>query len=365
MGLVFVKQQTARIIERFGAFKGVLEPGFHLSNALTDSYAGYYHGTSWVTEIPLYRQTINPKAEKYRSRDQSFVTVDIRYDIQITDPRKFVYSHGNYPMARIDLEIQDVIKVFIESRPIDEVLVSRSALEAAVAHNLRVPAGLCEVLGFDLIMFKVENLGPDPERSAIDRQMDIARRAAELQRIKNENESNLLLEKENDKRKREWAVIVENNKVASGRLDQEQQIQGKRIKHEAETKLALVKTEAHLEAEKAKAEAQLVAEKAKAAHALDLATAQNALEVAKLNLQISELNAQAAAMPEIQRMRMIRESGGDWQTIDMHTKTMEALGKFGRSTHVISADALPLSTFLTHTGLFGKPPLLENKPVNE
>ena len=89
-GVRIVPQQSAWVVERFGRFHGVLEPGLNLIIPFLDKVA-YVHS---LKEVPL-----DVPEQVCITKDNTQLAVDGVLYYQVTDPRLASYGSANYIAA--------------------------------------------------------------------------------------------------------------------------------------------------------------------------------------------------------------------------------------------------------------------------
>ncbi|MGA8261971.1 MAG: SPFH domain-containing protein [Arenicellales bacterium] len=125
-GVRVVPQQHAWIIERFGRFHRVLEPGLNLVIPLFDKVA---------YKFDLREAPINVPEQSCITKDNTQIMIDGVLYLQITDPRKAAYGTSN-PFQAVEQLSQTVMRSDVGKKQLDEVLSSRSELNASIVDEL-------------------------------------------------------------------------------------------------------------------------------------------------------------------------------------------------------------------------------------
>lgn len=125
-GLRIVPQQHAWVIERLGRYSRTLQPGLNLLIPFVDSVA--YKFDLRETPIPVERQVCITK-------DNTQISIDGVLYMQITDARAAAYGTTG-PMQAVEQLAQTVMRSDVGKKQLDEVLSSRSELNASIVSEL-------------------------------------------------------------------------------------------------------------------------------------------------------------------------------------------------------------------------------------
>jgi regulator of protease activity HflC (stomatin/prohibitin superfamily) len=125
-GIRIVPQQRAWIVERFGRFHNVLEPGLNLIIPLFDQ-AAY--------KFDLREAPINVAEQSCITKDNTQIMIDGILYLQITDPKKAAYGTSD-PFMAVEQLAQTVMRSDIGKKNLDDVLSSRSELNTAIVQEL-------------------------------------------------------------------------------------------------------------------------------------------------------------------------------------------------------------------------------------
>src|SRR5438034_4436746 len=121
-----VPQQRAWIVERWGKFHAVLEPGLNFVVPLIDR-AAYRHD---LREIPL---DVPPQI--CITKDNTQLQVDGILYFQVTDPRLASYGSSNYELAITQLA-QTTLRSVIGRMELDRTFEERDQINASVVAAL-------------------------------------------------------------------------------------------------------------------------------------------------------------------------------------------------------------------------------------
>jgi regulator of protease activity HflC (stomatin/prohibitin superfamily) len=125
-GIRIVPQQRAWIVERFGRFRSVLEPGLNLIIPLFDQVA---------YKFDLRESPINVAEQSCITKDNTQIMIDGILYLQITDPKKAAYGTSD-PFLAVEQLAQTVMRSDIGKKNLDDVLSSRSELNTAIVEEL-------------------------------------------------------------------------------------------------------------------------------------------------------------------------------------------------------------------------------------
>src|SRR3954462_7330519 len=146
-GVRIVPQQFAYVVERFGRFKEVLQPGLNLIIPFLDHIA-YTHS---LKEVPL-----DVPEQTCITRDNTQLAVDGILYYQVTDPRLASYGSANY-IAAISQLAQTTLRSVIGKMELDKTFESREDI------NRHIVAELDEAgrsWGIKVLRYEIKSLTP-------------------------------------------------------------------------------------------------------------------------------------------------------------------------------------------------------------
>lgn len=149
MGTVTVKSGQTAIVERFGKFHSVKEPGFHWLNPFTQKVA---------TKLDMRLQQLGVVCES-KTADNVFVkiTVSIHYRI-VKDRVDRAYYEMSNPVDQIRAYVFDVVRAEVPKKTLDEVFVVKEELAGAI--KVALQRTMTEY-GFEIIATPVTDIDPD------------------------------------------------------------------------------------------------------------------------------------------------------------------------------------------------------------
>jgi regulator of protease activity HflC (stomatin/prohibitin superfamily) len=145
-----VPQQHALVIERWGKFHAVLEPGLNFVVPIVDRVA-YRHD---LREIPL-----DVPSQICITKDNTQLQVDGILYFQVTDPRLASYGSSNYVVAITQLA-QTTLRSVIGRMELDRTFEERDHINAQVVEALDLAAANW---GVKVLRYEIKDLTPPKE----------------------------------------------------------------------------------------------------------------------------------------------------------------------------------------------------------
>ncbi len=152
-GVRVVPQATARVVERFGRYQRVLEPGLNLIVPFVDTLR---------PSLDLREQVVTFPPQQVITKDNLVVGIDTVIYFQITDPRAATYEIQNYLQAIEQLAVT-TLRNAVGNLALEESLTSRETV------NSQLGAVLDEATGkWGIKVARVEIKGIEPPVSIKD-----------------------------------------------------------------------------------------------------------------------------------------------------------------------------------------------------
>jgi regulator of protease activity HflC (stomatin/prohibitin superfamily) len=180
-GFFTVEQQTRVIVERFGRFHRVAEPGLRWKTPVMDRVAGRVSHRVRELEIKVESKT----------RDDVFVDLLIAvqfYVPETTEAVKWAYYKLTNPHQQISSYVFDTVRALVPDMPVDHVFSEKDKIALAVKERLQ---GTMTQFGFTIMQTLVNDIQPDAtvkeamnKVNASARLRDAARNEAEAQKIR-------------------------------------------------------------------------------------------------------------------------------------------------------------------------------------
>jgi regulator of protease activity HflC (stomatin/prohibitin superfamily) len=162
---VLVPQQNVMILERFGRFVKVLEPGFQLKWPVID-FVSYHHS--------LKEQVLPIDSQTAITKDNVKNKIDGVLYFKITDPYKASYE-VSHPIRALSLLAQTSMRSEIGRIDLDRTFLERESLNAHIKASLNEASGKW---GIECMRYEIKDIKPPEE---IRRSMELQ---AESERIK-------------------------------------------------------------------------------------------------------------------------------------------------------------------------------------
>ena len=177
----FVPQASAFVIERFGVFKEVWDPGVHIKVPFIDRIA---------RKISMKERILDYPPQPVITKDNVTMQIDTVVYYMVTDPRLYSYGHDN-PMLAIEKLTATTLRNIVGDLELDETLTSRELV------NSKMRVILDEVSdpwGIKVVRVEVKNILPPSDiQSAMEKQMKAEREKREsILRAEGEKQSQIL-----------------------------------------------------------------------------------------------------------------------------------------------------------------------------
>jgi len=148
-GLFIVKQQTAAIVERFGKFVGIRQPGLHLKIPLADKIAGRM--SLKILQLDVIVET--------KTKDDVFVKLKVSVQYKVVTASVYdAFYKLDYPQDQITSYVFDVIRAEVPKMKLDDVFEKKNDIANAVKGELNEAM---TNYGYDIIKALVTDIDPD------------------------------------------------------------------------------------------------------------------------------------------------------------------------------------------------------------
>lgn len=149
--LFIVKQQTAAIIERFGRFIGVRQPGLRIKIPIIDRISG---------RISLRVLQLDVAVET-KTKDDVFTKLKISVQYKVIKDRVWeAFYKLDSPQDQITSYVFDVVRAVVPKMKLDDVFEKKDEIANAVKGELNDAMGN---YGYDIIRALVTDIDPDVE----------------------------------------------------------------------------------------------------------------------------------------------------------------------------------------------------------
>jgi regulator of protease activity HflC (stomatin/prohibitin superfamily) len=150
-GLFIVKQQTAAIIERFGRFLVIRQPGLHIKIPLIDKVAGRL--SLRILQLDVIVET--------KTKDDVFVKLKVSVQYKVLSDKVYdAFYKLDYPQDQITSYVFDVVRAEVPKMKLDDVFEKKDDIANAVKRELN---DAMINYGYDIIKALVTDIDPDQQ----------------------------------------------------------------------------------------------------------------------------------------------------------------------------------------------------------
>ncbi|MCP4439384.1 MAG: SPFH domain-containing protein [Aureispira sp.] len=149
MSFRIVKEKSAGVVERFGKFQRILQPGFHILIPLLDKMAG---------KVNLKVQQLDVHIET-KTRDNVFVKLQASVHVKIMKVKvREAFYELDDPYGQISSYIFDVVRAEVPKLDLDDVFARKDDIATAVKAEL---AEHMDKYGYSIIQTLITDIDPD------------------------------------------------------------------------------------------------------------------------------------------------------------------------------------------------------------
>lgn len=180
LAIKIVQQYQQGLVERFGRFRKILDPGFHMIVPFIEK----------VQRIDMREQVVDVPPQEVITKDNVVVTVDAVVYYQATDPVKLAYNISNFILAATKLA-QTNLRNVVGDLDLDAALTSREKINT----ELRVILDeATDVWGTRVVRVEIQRIDPPMDvTDAMHRQMKAERdRRAQVTEAEGEKRAAIL-----------------------------------------------------------------------------------------------------------------------------------------------------------------------------
>jgi regulator of protease activity HflC (stomatin/prohibitin superfamily) len=188
--MIIVPMREHCVLERFGSFRRVLEPGFHLLIPFLDRIAYRHEIREQVFDIP---------EQSCITRDNIQVAVDGLVYLKVMDAKRASYGIGDYRLASINLA-QTTMRSEIGKLTLGDTFYERDKLNESIVREIDKAS---DPWGIKVMRYEIKNISPSKQVvHTLEKQMTAEReKRAEITLATAEKESKILIS-EGEKQKR-------------------------------------------------------------------------------------------------------------------------------------------------------------------
>lgn len=180
--MIVVPMRQSCVLERFGNFRRVLAPGFHLLVPLLDKIAYRHEMREQVLDIP---------AQSCITKDNIQVAVDGLVYLKVMDAQKASYGIGDYRLASINLA-QTTMRSEIGKLTLGDTFHERDRLNESIVREIDKAS---DPWGIKVLRYEIRNISPSKHVvHTLEKQMEAEReKRAEITLATAEKESKILI----------------------------------------------------------------------------------------------------------------------------------------------------------------------------
>jgi len=162
LAIKIIQQHEQGLIERFGRFRKILDPGLHLIIPFIEK----------VQKVDMREQVVDVPPQEVITKDNVVVTVDAVVYYQATDPVKLMYNVANFIVAATKLA-QTNLRNVVGDMELDAALTSREVINTELRTILDEAT---DVWGTRVVRVEIQRIDPPGDvTDAMHRQMKAER----------------------------------------------------------------------------------------------------------------------------------------------------------------------------------------------
>ena len=162
LAVKIIQQHEQALLERFGRFRKILDPGFHLIIPFIEK----------IQKVDMREQVVDVQPQEVITKDNVVVTVDAVVYYQATDPVKLKYNVANFIVPATKLA-QTNLRNVIGDMELDAALTSREVINAELREILDEAT---DVWGTRVVRVEIQRIDPPQDvTDAMHRQMKAER----------------------------------------------------------------------------------------------------------------------------------------------------------------------------------------------
>ena len=162
LAIKIIQQHEQGLIERFGRFRKILDPGLHLIMPFIEK----------IQKVDMREQVADVPPQEVITKDNVVVTVDAVVYYQATDPVKLMYNVANFIVAATKLA-QTNLRNVVGDMDLDDALTSREVINTELRTILDEAT---DVWGTRVVRVEIQRIDPPADvTDAMHRQMKAER----------------------------------------------------------------------------------------------------------------------------------------------------------------------------------------------
>ena len=210
-GLFMVKQQTAAIIERFGKFLVIRQPGLHIKIPLVDRIAGRL--SLKILQLDVIVET--------KTKDDVFVKLKVSVQYKVLPEKVYdAFYKLDFPQDQITSYVFDVIRAEVPKMKLDDVFEKKDDIAIAVKSELN---DAMVNYGYDIIKALVTDIDPDAQVKEAMNRINAAEREKVAAQYEGDAARILIVEKakaEAESKRLQWQGIADQRREIARGLEE-------------------------------------------------------------------------------------------------------------------------------------------------
>lgn len=232
LGIFTIKQQTAAIVERFGKFHSIRNPGLHFKIPIVDKISG---------KLSLKIQQLDVIVET-KTKDDVFtrIKVSVQYQVIKTQVYDAFYKLDN-PYSQITSYVFDVVRAEVPKLRLDDVFEKKDDIAIAVKNELQEAMN---TYGYDIIKTLVTDIDPDEQVKQAMNRINASEREKIAAQYEGDAQRILIVEKAKaeaeSKRLQGQGIADQRREIAKGLLESVDVLNGVGISSQEASALIVV-----------------------------------------------------------------------------------------------------------------------------
>lgn len=232
LGIFTVKQQTAAIVERFGKFHSIRNPGLQFKIPVVDKISG---------KLSLKIQQLDVIVET-KTKDDVFtrIKVSVQYQVIKTQVYDAFYKLDN-PYSQITSYVFDVVRAEVPKLRLDDVFEKKDDIAIAVKNELQ---DAMNTYGYDIIKTLVTDIDPDEQVKQAMNRINASEREKIAAQYEGDAQRILIVEKAKaeaeSKRLQGQGIADQRREIAKGLLESVDVLNGVGISSQEASALIVV-----------------------------------------------------------------------------------------------------------------------------
>ncbi len=232
LGIFTVKQQTAAIVERFGKFHSIRNPGLQFKIPVVDKISG---------KLSLKIQQLDVIVET-KTKDDVFtrLKVSVQYQVIKTQVYDAFYKLDN-PYSQITSYVFDVVRAEVPKLRLDDVFEKKDDIAIAVKNELQ---DAMNTYGYDIIKTLVTDIDPDEQVKQAMNRINASEREKIAAQYEGDAQRILIVEKAKaeaeSKRLQGQGIADQRREIAKGLLESVDVLNGVGISSQEASALIVV-----------------------------------------------------------------------------------------------------------------------------